>query len=340
MYGALQLAQWIRGGGRAERRSFGHSAKLAWHARWFELNWKSEERRLASLALPDDPVFILGLWRSGTTVLHELLAACTKWTTPQTWQCFHPSTCFLTKAPATDAEVGRPMDQGRITSLGPQEDEFALLLLGEPSAYRAFIDPRRFDECAALLWPENQGPLPRWQTFLRGIAATPGGSRVLLKSPGHSFRVPMLRAAFPRAKFIWAGRQTGEMLASNTRMWRAMIDQYAFWSCPEGALEAFLQQALRAGGGALERCLNEVPREAMLWVDFEELGENPRGLLERVFRFLNAGGPPTVTPSIDQALARVKIHAGATRATLPADPEAAQFQERMAAAREFFGPRD
>ena len=336
MYGASQLAQWTREGGRPQRRSFGHSAKLAWHAYWFELNWRSQLRRLESLALPDDPVFILGFWRSGTTVLHELLAACTKWTTPRTWQCFNPSTCFLTKAPAKEMEVGRPMDQGRITSFGPQEDEFALLLLGEPSAYRAFIDPRRFDECAALLRPENQSALPRWQMFLRGIAATPEGSRLLLKSPNHSFRVPMLRAAFPRAKFIWAGRQTGELLASNTKMWNAMIDQYSLWSCPDGALETFLDQALRAYGGAIERCLNEVPREAMLWVDFEELRRDPRRLLERVMHFLGAGDQSMMGPSIDEALSRVRIHAG-TRANAPASHEAAELEKRMAEAREYFG---
>jgi hypothetical protein len=228
------------------------------------------------------------------------------------------------------------MDQGRITSHGPQEDEFALMLLGEPSAYRAFIDPRRFDECAALLRPENQSALPRWQMFLRGIAATPEGSRLLLKSPNHSFRVPMLRAAFPRAKFIWAGRQTGELLASNRKMWTAMMDQYALWSCPDGALDAFLEQALRACSGALEQCLNEVPREAMLWVDFEELRRDPRQLLERVMHFLGAGDQSMMGPSIDEALSRVRIHAG-TRANVPAGPEAAQLEDRMAAARELFG---
>ncbi len=36
---------------------------------------------------------------------------------------------------------------------GPQEDEFALLLLGEPSVYRGFIDPRRLRECAELPTP-------------------------------------------------------------------------------------------------------------------------------------------------------------------------------------------
>ena len=75
--------------------------------------------------LPVDPVFILGLWRSGTTVLHELVNACGGWVTPQTWQCFHPSTCFLTGPPAHTAAAQRPMDRGLIATEGPQEDEFA-----------------------------------------------------------------------------------------------------------------------------------------------------------------------------------------------------------------------
>jgi hypothetical protein len=335
MYGASALADWIRAGGRPDRGGFGASAMRGWQAFWFERNWQSQLPKLDGLALPDDPVFILGFWRSGTTVLHELLAACTGWTTPRTWQCFNPSTCFLTKAPARESEVGRPMDQGIITSHGPQEDEFALLLLGEPSAYRAFIDPRRFDECAKLLWPDHAGVLPRWQAFLRGIAATAPGNRLLLKSPNHSFRIPMLRAAFPRARFIWAGRQPGDLLASNLTMWRAMIDRYALWSCPPGVLEAFLQTAQRACSDALDRCLDGMPREAMLWIDFEDLRRDPRRLLERVMRFVGSADESAMTRSIDEALARIKIHAGGSAGTA-SNPEGARLEKCMAAAREAF----
>src|SRR6185437_4468898 len=115
----------------------------------------------------------------------------------QTWQCFTPSTCFLTNAPSQEAITERPMDRGQIATHGPQEDEFALLLLGEPSIYRGFIDPRRLRTCGREQWAETppvpapaaSATLPRWQAFVRGIAAG-SARRLLLKSPNHSFRLP------------------------------------------------------------------------------------------------------------------------------------------------------
>jgi hypothetical protein len=344
LYGSRALADWVRQGGRPQRRAGAHAARLWWHAHWFEHNWRTQAVRLDTLAPPGDPVFIVGLWRSGTTALHELLAASAPWATPQTWQCFNPSTCFLAAAPPAQS-AGRPMDAGRIATHSPQEDEFALLLLGEPSVYRGFIDPRRLRECGAEQWsPPASGSaqamaLPRWQSFVRGMAAASAGSRVLLKSPNHSFRLPLLRAAFPRARFIWMSRHTGEVLISNLKMWRAMMSIYALWPCPGGALEQFLQDVLRAGTAAVEQCLQEIPREQLLWLDFEQLRTDPRSALARVLEFV--GPVPGIEPAqrserLDQATARVTIHPG-TRSALPDDEGVRQLERVMAAARARFG---
>jgi hypothetical protein len=335
LFGAHALAEWIRGGGRPQRRIIGHKAQLWWHAHWFERNWRNQIQRLGPLEMADDPVFILGMWRSGTTVLHELLAACTGWVTPRTWQCFNPSTCFLTGAPAQETVVARPMDRGRIASHGPQEDEFALLLLGEPSAYRAFLDPRRFGECGSLLWRTGADNLPRWQYFLRGIASTARGTRLLLKSPGHTYRLSMLRALFPKARFIWIGRHTGELLASNAKMWSAMMQRYALWECPSGAMEAFLQEALRACTHILEQCLDSVPPEDLLWIDFDQLRADPNAVLQRVLRFLVPSEVSSMSRNLDQVLARIPIHAG-SRASMPADQTVARLEKRIEAARQRF----
>ncbi len=329
---------WIRAGGRSSRAGPAHALRLWWHAKWFEVNWGSSTRRLANAPLPEDPVFVMGLWRSGTTVLHELLAACGRWATPQTWQCFNPSTCFLSGPPSEDAVARRPMDEGRIATLGPQEDEFALLLLGEPSAYRGFIDPRRLRECGQLLWSEAEGPLLRWQDFLRGIAAASPGARLLLKSPNHTFRLPLLRSLFPRAQFIWIGRDTGEVLASNRRMWRAMMEIYALWDCPSHAIEEFLQDMVRACAAALGRCVEGMPPERMLWVDFEQLHAHPKEVLQRVLRFIDSSphhDAQAAGRAADLALARIPIHAG-SRAPLPNDPDVHELETAMAAARQRF----
>jgi omega-hydroxy-beta-dihydromenaquinone-9 sulfotransferase len=326
-------------GGRLPRQHLRTAARLRWHAHWFELNWQTEARRLASAPPPVDPVFIVGLWRSGTTALHELLAACTQWTTPRTWQCFRPSTCFLTAPPADEVVAYRPMDEGRISTHTPQEDEFALLLLGEPSAYRGFIDPRRLRDCGERLWSGNEGTLERWQDFLRGLAAGAPGSRLLLKSPNHTFRLPLLRGRFPGARFLWIGRHTGEVLASNARMWRAMIDLYGLWDCPAGTLEGFLQDMVRAGAATLGRCLEDMPRERMLWIDFEQLRLQPKQTLLGILSFLGAtssSGAPLGPDPVDEALARIPIHAG-SRASLPDDAHVATLERLMGAARQRFG---
>ena len=58
-------------------------------------------------------IFIVGYWRSGTTLLHELLCSDTRYTFPTTYACMNPHHFVLTQAnelkkklPATK----RPMD--------------------------------------------------------------------------------------------------------------------------------------------------------------------------------------------------------------------------------------
>jgi omega-hydroxy-beta-dihydromenaquinone-9 sulfotransferase len=341
LLGARALAQWIREGGRPARAPLGYGLRSRWHAHWFELNWRTQLERIPHEP-PADPVLIVGLWRSGTTLVHELVNACGGWTTPQTWQCFNPSTCFLTGAPAQTAAVKRPMDQGVIATAGPQEDEFALLLLGEHSIYRGLVDPRRLLECGRESWSGDEGPLERWQAFVRGVAAS-GDGRLLLKSPGHTFRIPLLRRLFPRGRFIWIGRHPGEMLASNIRMWSAMMRVYALWDCPSDMLECFLRETVRACTGVLERCMQDMTGEQMLWVDFEALQTDPERVLRQILRFTGpiTGEPPAASEharaaDIERALAAVPIHRGG-RAPMPEDPSVLQLDRLMRAARRRFG---
>ena len=342
LYGSRALTEWTLLGGPPERAPFAHAARLRWHAFWFELNWRSTTARLESQPLPVDPVFIVGPWRSGTTALHELITAATQWVTPQTWQCFNPSSCFLVKAAPREATIARPMDAGTISSRGPQEDEFATLLLGEDSVYRGFIDPRRLGECGARLWSADAAaeaaPSPRWQTFIRGITAGAQQRRVLLKSPNHTFRMTALRRCFPRAQFIWIGRRSQEVVASNLKMWRAMMQRYALWSCPQGLLEQFLHEALQACAAALARSLEELSREQLLWVDFDDLHTDPQRVLHTVLDFLpiDAAVPAEREARIRRALQNITVHTG-SRLLAPAGAAGQKLDALMASARERFG---
>jgi omega-hydroxy-beta-dihydromenaquinone-9 sulfotransferase len=343
LFGARALADWVFAGGVPQRGIPGHRWRSRWQAWWFEHHWRTEESRLAHLPLPADPLFITGLWRSGTTVLHELLHAASGWPTPRTWQCFNPSTCFLTAPPRVNASASRPMDAGRITALGAQEDEFALLLLGEPSVYRAFIDPRRLRECGEWLWQQKEGELTRWQHFVRGMAAASPEMRLLLKSPSHSFRLPLLCRLFPSAQFVWIGRDTAEVLTSNARMWGAMFERYGLWRTPPEQLEDFLRDMQRACVRVLEWCLANLSRERLFWLDFEALRTDPRAALTAVARFAARGAGETELrrweSAIDRVLGAVPLNPG-QRSQAAAEPVSRELESIMGAMRRHFGSSD
>ncbi len=103
--------------------------------------------RVSSTKLAEPPLFVLGHWRSGTTLLHELLILDSRHTYPNTYECFAPLHFVWTEwfvppllrklLPST-----RPMDTMEAGWDRPQEDEFALANMGVPSPYLAWAFPQ------------------------------------------------------------------------------------------------------------------------------------------------------------------------------------------------------
>lgn len=310
--GAPALAQWTLAGGRSARGPFAWRTHLRWQAWWFARLQRAQAARLPGPRPQRDPIFVLGLWRSGTTLLHEWLAALPGHASPATWQCFRPASFVLTGAPRDlDAQLPRPMDGGTIRIGAPQEDEFALLLQGAPSLYRGFIDPRRLDALVGeVLDGDAHAGLQEWLQFLAGVEAQAAGRRLVLKSPNHSFRVRALAAAFPAAHFVWIGRPAAAVWRSNLKMWRAMFDAYALWPCAPGALEGFLAQCVQRYIGQLQWALAALPGQRVQWVEFDALYGDAPALLHRLWNGFGA----------DQALDNAALeHALAAQAAQPPD---------------------
>ena len=238
--GGEALKDWILAGGLPERRVRLMGLRLGWAAYWFERHWAMGARESVGLSVPTDPTFILGLWRTGSTRLHQLLAETGHLATPTTWQCFRPAAWSLAPPPRERRDL-RPMDGFEVATHSPQEDEFAALLLGEPSLYRGFIDPRRLDE----LLQQADAPLSeRWERFLTLVLARRPGP-LLLKSPNHTFRLRALASRFPQGRFVWLTRRTTDVVASNMRMWMAMNARYGLWSAAPAVYSRFIDGVIR-----------------------------------------------------------------------------------------------
>jgi hypothetical protein len=274
------LNAWI-----AEGQPYSHDARVllrqyAWSRNFFGINLALQRKLNPPRPLSAPPLFILGLWRSGTTYLHELLAASPALCTPRTWQCMAPSTFAITARPRSSIAVKRPMDDFTISAESPQEDEFALLMLGAPSVYRGFIDPRRLGELQSMLDPDGMEaatPIDTdWLTFLQTVNTLEGPTRrLLLKSPNHTFRLPALCEGFPDAPLVWIARDPKAVLHSNLKMWQRMTSLYGLAPAPDGEIERFVLRAIDCAAQALDKLVATTPRQRLVVIALDELRAAP-----------------------------------------------------------------
>jgi hypothetical protein len=130
-------------------------------------------RRVERTALEGDPVFVIGHWRSGTTLLHELLVLDERHTYANYYDCF-ASSHFLVTAPVFRPLLKyllpkqRPMDNMAADWDCPQEDEFALCSLGMRSPYLtiAFSNRPPQDQEYFELKDVSAAERSRWQRGL------------------------------------------------------------------------------------------------------------------------------------------------------------------------------
>lgn len=273
------LLAWLRQGPRWADLGWTKRARMNWLARLGSVNAGLTAQLLQDAPPLRDPVFVLGPWRSGSTVMHELLVAASGLPTPQTWQCMNAPAFLLGRAPQTAQAEARPMDGLPVSAQSPQEDEFGLLSLGSASLYRAFWQPERSAELMPLLrsayWLQDCEWLPPWETFLQAVLQSQGraGEALLLKSPNHSLRWAAMRQRFPAARAVWMLRDAEAVYRSNLKMWGQMAALHGLGAAPEDALNALIVAALHA----LAEALREAMRAAtphLVWQ--QQLRETPR----------------------------------------------------------------
>ncbi|OQR90506.1 hypothetical protein THRCLA_09316 [Thraustotheca clavata] len=199
-----------------------------------------------AMSLPEDPIFIIGHPRTGTTLLHNLLSSDVDSFFHCTTFCTGFSCCFLWferwgKILFSGAIAStRPMDSMPLHFDLPQEDECATCVLSHGASYYlalAFMQQEKSLRKYLTISPED-GATPedeaQWtnaflfllrKLVLRAQLQEPNKKRrMLLKSPIHTARVPLLRKLFPKATFIYLHRDPYKVLQSSAHMANT-----AFW---------------------------------------------------------------------------------------------------------------
>src|SRR5215475_3495341 len=246
-----------------------------------------------------DAIVVLGYWRSGTTLLHELLCLDTRYTYPTTHACMNPHHFMLTEAAALargGASMKRPMDEMEVRSASPQEDEFAFLSLGARSPYEALIMPGILQKALKLTDPRDLSAQDekRWRQifvdFLGGVSVRGNGRPMILKSPTHGGRVDTLRELLPTARYVLISRDPITNFESVVRMWKKMFESYAIGPLigDDEIREAVLEDRPRFEQ-KLAGDVADLSRNRYVAIAYESLVANPLGVIEQLYEQLQLG---------------------------------------------------
>ncbi|MFA5081287.1 MAG: sulfotransferase [Hydrogenophilaceae bacterium] len=285
-------------------------------------------RHIRQTKLVAPPLFIIGHWRTGTTLLHELMSLDDRYTSPTTYDCIFPQHFLLTRGYATRlyawaAPKQRPMDNMRLGWDTPQEDEFALCNLGLPSPYLTIAFPNRAPQFSEYLDLQGLAPakLNVWRevflTFLRGISYRTG-KRIVLKSPTHSYRIKALLEIFPEARFIHIVRNPYQVIPSTLHLWHTLYSSYGLQDPDFRGLEDQVFANFERLYQAIEDARPGMRPEQFQEVRYEDLLRDPAGEMKRIYDRLGLGDFAPVRPHVEAYFAQ---NAGYKRNEYRRNPE-------------------
>ena len=260
-------------------------------------------RRVERVSFDPPPVFIVGHWRSGTTLLHNLMSRDPGFCFPTIVDVLRPYDFYPNPLDFVTRRIvlrflprTRPMDDVRLDPESPQEEELALATMGAPSFFNCVYFPKQMTSVFAeevLFAGADHETVQLWRDALRyylaKLAALNPGRRLLLKNPAHSARIPQLLALFPGAKFIHIHRDPSAVFHSMRKFYHRMLPILALQDYRPAEIDSHILWAYPRVMNRLLDSLAELPPGHAIAVRYDELVADAANTVKRIYCDLNLG---------------------------------------------------
>jgi hypothetical protein len=270
-------------------------------------------RKIARTPIRQAPLFIIGHWRTGTTFLHELLILDERHTYPNTYECLEPNHFLLTERFITRwlyflMPSRRPMDNMAAGWDRPQEDEFALCMMGVPSPYLTIAFPNHPPQYPEYLDLEGLSPraLAVWKRAFVGFLQRltyKDPRRLILKSPPHTCRIKTLLQLFPDARFVHIVRDPYVVFPSTVNLWKALYQMHGLQRPTFAGLDEYVFTSFRRLYEKLEEGRKLVDPSHFYELRYEDLTRDPIGQVQALYKHLGLGGFEEVRPRLKRYVA-------------------------------------
>jgi hypothetical protein len=242
-----------------------------------------------------EPLFIVGLPRSGTTLLHTLLAADPAHRVPLTWEVMSPSPPSAEDRQQRIRSANR--DLAMLRWLAPTFESVHATGAELPQECVSLISPTfmsdQFDTMYNIpsyrAWFFRQDLRPAYEyhrRFLQHLQFQRSAERWILKAPAHMFAAPALLSIYPDAKFVQLHRDPIEAVASVSslvtilrRVFSDAVDPVqigqdamVYWS---DALKTFM------------RVRDALPSDRIYDLYYDDVRRDPIAATRRVYEYFN-----------------------------------------------------
>jgi len=275
------------------------------------VEWHRQHPELARTDVTP-PIVIVGQGRTGTTILHDILAQDPANRVPLTWEVDHPIPPPQTATYETDPRIAQSQAQLDMSELvipgfksmhpmGAQLPQECVRITG--SDFRSMIFPTQYRVPSYghwLIYEADVTPAYHWhRRYLQVLQSQHHGERWVLKSPGHVWCLPNLLAEYPNALLVQTHRDPLRIIASIASL-LATLRKLASddTSIADGAAEfaEYLLEGLDRSVSAREH--GTVPAERVMDVQFRDFLADPMKTVRSIYQRLNL----TLTPAAEKRM--------------------------------------
>jgi hypothetical protein len=281
------------------------------------------------------PVFVLGHWRSGTTLLHSLLSLDQQFAYPTLFQVSKPY-IFLVREPEVAkifegvSAQKRPMDNIQVTFNSPGEDEFALAVgsLRSPLIGWTFTRREAFYDRFLSFKDASDKEIDEWKDFfiwfMKKLSYRYPGKRIILKSPTHTARIKLLLEMFPGVKFVHIHRNPEDVFRSTLKLYKDAVPRSYLQKPVNEDFENSIINRYKILYDAFFEDKALLSENQLCEVSFEELEGNMEAQINRIYQELDLPGYETFKPELVAYLEKIKNYQKNTY-----EPIATQTREKL-----------
>ncbi len=240
-----------------------------------------------NLKIKKDPIYILGHWRSGTTLLHNLLCCHENVAYPTTYQTVFPNNLFFMKG-LMKAIMQHYLPRERLVDRvemhvdNPQEEGFAL---GNEAGFSFYYwyyfpaDHRQITEEYLSLSAADQKRTESFKNgyvrFIKRCLLNTGGEQYIAKNPPNMARIPFLLDLFPQSRFIYIERNPYEVLMSTFRFHRSYLKTLQLQDMDDESLWEFIFTTYELLYRKFRESRHLIPPENLVEIRYEQLVADP-----------------------------------------------------------------